>query len=433
MGLQNVFVMTGIFVFPGIMGRILHLPLDTVAYLYAVTFMGCGLTTLLIGTVFGRMPLVAGPYAGVFTALLIFARGPGGLGSAFGSLAAASLLWAVFSIPIRGFSLVGWLSRAVRTPVMSGVIIMIVMMQIADLAFPHWLGKPEEPSFGLLNLGAGLLTAFVLMFLICTRHPMARRLALLISLVAGTAVFELFSPINFTAVAHAPWVVTPKLFPFGLGFDLTSCLIYFVILVAVNLQTMALMGVVAEWTGEAMSPSRLSGGVLAMMLGSAAGACFGSFTNLPYPANVAILRSTGVASRWVTAATGVILIAIGFCTKVDYVFVLLPVPVLAAAATVLFGIVFIHGVEMLAKVEWDERTLAIGGFSLMLGFGSLFLEPKTLAAMPQYVSLLLRQPIIVGVAALLTLSAILPGGRKVAGKTAVRLEAGAATPEPAGE
>jgi xanthine/uracil permease len=430
MGLQNIFVMTGIFVFPGIMGKTLHLPVETVAYLYAVTFMGCGLTSLLMATVFGKMPLVAGPYAGIFTALMVFAKAPGGgLGTAFGSLAAASLLWAALSIPVRGFSPVAWLSKVIRTPVIAGAIVMLVMIQIADLALPHWLGKPEDPSFGLLNVGAGLLTAVVLMLLICTRHPMARRLALLISLVAGAAVFEVFAPINFATVAHAPWLVTPKLFPFGLGFDPAACLIDFVILVAVNLQTMALMGVVGEWTGEAMSPARLSKGVLAMMLGSAAGACIGAFTNLPYPANVAVLRSSGVASRWVTAATGVILIAMGFCTKIDYVFVLLPVPVLSAAATVLFGIVFVHGVELLAKVDWDDRSLAIAGFSLMLGFGSLFLEPKTLAAMPQFVSLLLRQPIIVGTTSLLLLTAILPGRRKAAAK----LPTGAVTPQPAAE
>jgi xanthine/uracil permease len=73
---------------------------------------------------------------------------------------------------------------------------------------------------------------------------------------------------------------------------------------------------------------------------------------------------------------------------------------------------------MLAKVDWDERSLAIAGFTLMLGFGSLFIEPKTLAAMPLFVSLLLRQPIIVGVFSLLLLSAVLPGGRRIAKKTA---------------
>jgi xanthine/uracil permease len=268
----------------------------------------------------------------------------------------------------------------------------------------------------MINLGSGLVTALVLLSLICTRHPVARRLALLISLVAGAALFEVFAPINFGSVAHSPWLVLPRLFPFGLGFDPDFCLVYFVILVAVNVQTMTLMGVVGEWTGETMSAPRLSMGVFAMMLGSAAAASIGSFSSLPYPANVAILRSSGVASRWVTAATGVILIAMGFCTKIDYVFVLLPVPVLSAAATVLFGIVFVHGVEMLAKVDWDERSLAIAGFTLMLGFGSLFVEPKTLAAMPLSVSLLLRQPIIVGVFSLLVLSAILPGGRRIARK-----------------
>ncbi len=430
MGLQNVFVMTGIFVFPGIMGKTFHLPIDTVAYLYAVTFIGCGVTSLLTAMLFGRMPLVAGPYAGIFTALLTFGHMPGeGLGSAFGSLAVASLIWCALSIPIKGVSPVALVSKFVRTPVIAGVIVMLVMMQVADLSFPHWLGKPEDKSFGLLNVGSGLVTALVLMALICTRHPIARRLALLISLVAGAVLFEAFAPIDFGAVAKSPWFVLPRLFPFGIGFNPEFCLVYFVILIAVNVQTMTLMGVVGEWTGEPMSPSRLSMGVFGMMLGSALSAAIGSFSALPYPANVAILRSTGVASRWVTAATGVILIAMGFCTKVDYVFVLLPTSVLSAAATVLFGIVFVHGVELLAKVDWDERSLAIAGFTLMLGFGSLFVEPKTLAAMPLFVSLLLRQPIIVGVFSLLLLTAVLPGARRVVRKRA-SLGAAAAHPEP---
>jgi xanthine/uracil permease len=102
----------------------------------------------------------------------------------------------------------------------------------------------------------------------------------------------------------------------------------------------------------------------------------------------------------------------GFCTKLDYFFVLLPVPILAAAATVLFGMVFVHGVEMLAEVDWNERQLTITGFSLMLGFGTLFIEPDVLKQFPLVVGLLLRQPIIVGVATLLILTALLPGRRR---------------------
>jgi xanthine/uracil permease len=183
------------------------------------------------------------------------------------------------------------------------------------------------------------------------------------------------------------------------------------VLVAINIQTLTLMGVVGEWTGEEMTPARLSWSVFAMMLGSALASCIGAFSDIPYPANIALLRSTRVASRQVTIATGIILIVMGFCTKLDYIFVLLPVPILGAAATVLFGMVFVHGVEMLAEVDWNERQLTITGFSLMLGFGTLFIEPDVLKQFPLVVGLLLSQPIIVGVASLLILTAILPGRR----------------------
>ena len=414
MGLQNIFVMTGIFVFPGIMGKSFDLPLSTVADLYGATFIGCGLTTLLMAGLFGLMPLVAGPYAGVFAALLSFGHTPGSnLGTGFGSLCVASLIWCLLSIPIAGRSAVSILGRAVRNPSIAGVIVMLVMMQIADLAFPHWLGKTKDPTFPFINLGSGLVTALVLMVLTISRVQILRRLALLIALIAGAIAFECFHAIDFGTVAKAPWFVLPHPFAFGFSVNPEFVLVFFLVIVAINIQTMTLMGVVGEWTGEAMPQSRLSWGVFAMMLGSALGSAIGAVSNLPYPANVALLRSTRVASRKVTMATGVILLAMGFCTKLDYVFVVLPVPLLAAAATVLFGMVFVHGIEMLAEVKWTERQLAITGFSLMLGFGSLFIEPEVFKQFPLVVALLLKQPIIVGVTSLFVLSAILPGRERM--------------------
>jgi xanthine/uracil permease len=410
MGLQNIFVMTGIFVFPGIMGKSFGLPIGTVADLYSATFIGCGLTTILIAGLFGRAPLVAGPYAGVFAALMSIGHMSGGsLGAGFGSLCVASLIWCALSIPVRGKSAIALLARIVRNPEIAGVIVMLVMMQIADLAFPHWLGKSNDPTFPLINLGAGLVTALVLMVLAISKIRILRRLALLIALVAGAVTFECFHAIDFASVAKANWLVLPHPFAFGFSVNRQYVLVFFLVIVAINIQTMTLMSVVSEWTGEAMPAARLSWGVFAMMLGSALGSCIGAVSNVPYPANVALLRSTRVASRQVTMATGVILVIMGFFNKLDYLFVVLPVPVLAAAATVLFGMVFVHGIEMLAEVEWTERQLAITGFSLMLGFGSLFIDPEVFKAFPLVVSLLLKQPIIVGVASLMILSALLPG------------------------
>jgi xanthine/uracil permease len=205
MGLQNVFVMAGIFVFPGIMGKSFDLPLNTVADLYGATFIGCGITTLLIATLFGRMPLVAGPYAGVFTALLTFGHMPGSnLGTAFGSLCVASLLWCLLATPIRGVSGISFLARTVRNPAIAGVIVMLVMMQIAHLALPHWIGKIRDLTFPLVNLGAGLVTAIVLMALTISEVKILRRLALLIALAIGAVVFECFHTIDFSTSPNRP-------------------------------------------------------------------------------------------------------------------------------------------------------------------------------------------------------------------------------------
>ena len=70
LGFQNIFGMTGMFVFPGILGRAFHLSPDQIAYLYGMTFMVCGLITILQSVSAAAPADHAGPYAAV--------RGPAG-------------------------------------------------------------------------------------------------------------------------------------------------------------------------------------------------------------------------------------------------------------------------------------------------------------------------------------------------------------------
>jgi xanthine/uracil permease len=70
LALQNVFGMTGMFVFPGLLGRAFHLSDPQIAYLYGMTFMACGIITILQSVLLLRLPIAQGPYAGSFGALL---------------------------------------------------------------------------------------------------------------------------------------------------------------------------------------------------------------------------------------------------------------------------------------------------------------------------------------------------------------------------
>lgn len=57
LGLQHVFGMTGMFVFPGLLGRSFNLPEERIAYLYGMTFVVCGLITVLQSVWLLRLPL----------------------------------------------------------------------------------------------------------------------------------------------------------------------------------------------------------------------------------------------------------------------------------------------------------------------------------------------------------------------------------------
>src|SRR6202790_5863028 len=92
LGLQHVFGMTGMFVFPGLLGRSFNLPADQIAYLYGMTFAICGIITILQSVLLLRLPIIQGPYAGNFAALLAAGHlQGGGLSAAFGPFFVPSL------------------------------------------------------------------------------------------------------------------------------------------------------------------------------------------------------------------------------------------------------------------------------------------------------------------------------------------------------
>ena len=108
--------------------------------------------------------------------------------------------------------------------------------------------------------------------------------------------------------------------------------------------------------------------------------------------------------RWRLA---LLLIVFGGCIKFDMLLVVVPLPVISAAATLLFGIVFMHGVHILAQVEWDDRRLIAAGLAFLVGLGGLFLTPDALHAMPLVLQMILQQPVISGGLTLVVLHSLL--------------------------
>jgi xanthine/uracil permease len=409
LGLQNIFGMTGMFVFPAILGRSFSLAPDQIAYLYGMTFIVCGVVTILQSALLLRLPIVQGPYAGSFASLLAAGHlQGGGLGAAYGSFFVAALIWCVLTLPIRGFSVVGLFSRFLRAPIIAGMIVIFIMIQVANVALPGWIGLPQSPGFPLVNLLAGAL-AVAVVIAVSLWGGKFRRAAILIGLAAGTIGYAIFRPVSLTEVANAPLLVTPQVFPFGFSVQANLVIVFLLVLLPASIGSMALYQMVGNWGGQTVTSSRMSQGIFAIGLGGVLAGVFGGFSTIVYPDNIGMLRTTRIGSRYATLAAGVLLIVLGGCVKFDLLLVVVPLPVVSAAATLLFGIVLMHGVHILAKVDWDDRKFIVAGLAMLVALGGMFLSPEVLEQMPLLAKLLITQPVISGGLTLVVLHSLLCG------------------------
>src|ERR1700730_18662037 len=269
LGLQNVFGMTGMFVFPGLLGRSFNLDADQIAYLYGMTFAVCGVITILQSVFFLRLPIIQGPYAGNFAALLAAGHlQGGGLGAAYGSFFVASLIWCLLTVPSRRFSFIGLFARILRAPIISGMMVMLTIVQIANVARPNWLGSPASPGFPLINIFTGAVAAGVLIVIMVWGSPSVRRGAILIGLAAGTLCYALARPISFAAVLRSPWLVAPQWFPFGFSVQTELVIVFLLALIPAGMGWMAMYQMVADWGDEKLPAERVSQGIFGVALGS---------------------------------------------------------------------------------------------------------------------------------------------------------------------
>ena len=408
LGFQNIFGMIGMFVFPGLMGQTLHLSPEQTAHLYGMTFLVSGFVTAGQALFVLKLPIVHGPYVGSFTALMVLgALKDGGLGLAFGSCFVACVLWFLLTIPLKGMSFCGLFARYMHAPMISGIMVFLAMVQLANNSLPAWIGTPASPGFPSINLAAGAVAVAILIAVTLWGGQMLRRVAMLIGLVLGTLFYSGFIPISFARVIGSPWLVSPQWFPYGFAVRADLVALFLLVLVPANIGSMALYTVVGKWGHVKLSPARMSGGLMSVAAGGMLASVLGTYTTQVYPDNMGLLRSTRVGSRYATLAAGMLLIALGSCVKFDMVLVLVPTPVLAAIATLLFGIVMVHAIQHLAPVDWNDRNLIIAGFSLLLGTGGLFVAGDAYEALPLVVRILLKQAVVTGGIPLILLHALL--------------------------
>jgi NCS2 family nucleobase:cation symporter-2 len=138
-------------------------------------------------------------------------------------------------------------------------------------------------------------------------------------------------------------------------------------------------------------------------LGTVIGGVFNTFPYTSFSQNVGLVGVTGVRSRFVCVAAGIILIVLGLIPKMSALVESLPQFVLGGAGLVMFGMVAATGIRILGTVDYKttKHNLYIVAVSIAVGMIPL-VAPAWTQHMPHGLHPLLESGIL-----LTTISAVL--------------------------
>ncbi|KWX72654.1 hypothetical protein AMQ83_36485, partial [Paenibacillus riograndensis] len=387
---------------PVVFGQALGLDASIIVFLIQACFLPPGIVTVLQSGNMLRLPVVQGPTAAFFVAVLS-AGSTVGLGTAFGSMAVAGLIFMLLSIPVRRFGLIGYLNKFISPPIVYGTLLIIIGAQLADIGLKNWFGSADTG----INFAASLVTVLiVLVLLIFGGNTILRRGALLWGIIAGTIFYSIFGTTNFSSVAAAGWFSFPDVFPFGFGVSVPIVILILLAFLQASAEAVGMSTLRTQWGTQKRDNDRVNRGLFGEFLGSTLGAVFGGLGTTSYPENIGIVRVSGIGSRYVTMTAGVLAIVLGLIPKVGMFIASLPGPVLSAASTILFGIIAISGIQMVSKVVWDELNLVVAGSSFIISIGTMYLPAELTQNLPLAFQSIVTQPMLVGVVLLIVLNTV---------------------------
>jgi len=443
LGLQHVLVMyAGAIAVPLIIGRALKLEPEQVAFLISADLFTCGLVTLIqsLGATqwFGiKLPVMMGvTFAAVGPMVAMANANPGvdGARLIFGAIIGAGIV-AILIAPL--------MSRLLRffPPVVTGTIILVIGVtlmriginwifgnpvgptapQTVDPAAAEWLKQitelskaagstlpamPEKlalaPSVNnpLYAAPAGIaISALVLVSILAIARfgkGFIANIAVLLGIVIGGVVAALAGMMSFAKVGTAGWFAFIMPFSFGTPtFDPVLIVTMSLVMIVVMIESTGMFLALGDMTGKTVTQPMLAAGLRADGLGTLLGGIFNTFPYTSFSQNVGLVGVTGIRSRFVCVAGGVILIVLGLVPKMGALVEAVPTFVLGGAGLVMFGMVAATGIRILAGVDFKGNRHNLFVVAVALGFGMIpLIAPNFKMWMPHAIHPLIESGIL---------------------------------------
>ncbi|EPW4264402.1 xanthine/proton symporter XanP [Escherichia coli] len=308
------------------------------------------------------------------------------------------------------------LARRIITPLVSGVVVMIIGLSLIQVGLTSIGGGYAAMSDNTFGAPKNLLLAGVVLALIILlnrqRNPYLRVASLVIAMAAGYALawfMGMLPESNEPMTQELIMVPTPLYY--GLGIEWSLLLPLMLVFMITSLETIGDITATSDVSEQPVSGplymKRLKGGVLANGLNSFVSAVFNTFPNSCFGQNNGVIQLTGVASRYVGFVVALMLIVLGLFPAVSGFVQHIPEPVLGGATLVMFGTIAASGVRIVSREPLNRRAILIIALSLAVGLG-VSQQPLILQFAPEWLKNLLSSGIAAGGITAIVLNLIFP-------------------------
>jgi uric acid transporter len=454
LGLQHVLVMyAGAVAVPLIVGRALKLSPDQVAMLISADLFCCGLVTLIqsFGATqwFGiKLPVMMGvTFASVAPMVAMANSNPGvqGAGLIFGSVIGAGAVSILIAPTV---------SKMLRffPPVVTGTIIAVIGISLMRIGINWIFGNPFGPtspnmvspdhSKWLADVGSmanavvapapgasaplastvpaipkglalvasvpnpkyaqpmhiGIAALVLVSILLIAKYAKGfiANISVLLGILLGGAVASAAGLMTFEKVAKAGWF--DLVLPFAIAapvFDPILILTMSLVMVVVMIESTGMFLALSDMTGKKIDQKDLAAGLRTDGLGTLIGGVFNTFPYTSFSQNVGLVGVTGVRSRFVCVAGGIILIILGLIPKMAALVESLPTFVLGGAGLVMFGMVAATGIRILGSVDYKNNRNNLFVVAVSIGVGMIpLIAPNFKQWMPHSIHPLIESGIL---------------------------------------
>ncbi|MDC9590539.1 uracil-xanthine permease family protein [Xenorhabdus sp. XENO-10] len=327
----------------------------------------------------------------------------------FGTLMLASMTEVLLSRVLH-------LARRVITPLVSGIVVMIIGLSLIQVGLTSIGGGYSALQNGTFGAPENLLLAGVVLAVIVLlnrqTNPYLRVASLVIAMAVGYLVawYMDMLPISVSK-EDAPIITVPSPLYYGLSFDWHLLIPLILIFMVTSLETIGDITATSDVSEQPVSGplymKRIKGGVLANGLNSMVSAVFNTFPNSCFGQNNGVIQLTGVASRYVGYIIASMLILLGLFPAVAGFVQHIPEPVLGGATIVMFGTIAASGVRIVSREPLNRRAIMIIALSLAVGLG-VSQQPLILQFAPDWMKNLLSSGIAAGGLTAILLNLIFP-------------------------